>query len=348
LTIDYLIIGQGLAGSLLAWQLQQQGQNFLIVDNASVNAASRIAAGLVTPITGKRLVKSPGLDLFLAAAKSCYQQIEQSLTECFYHQRPITRVLQSKEELSQYQKRIRDSDYSSYLKNYQKNSNDTSSNSIYGSFDINQGGFLDSALLVERLAEYFMQQGVYRRANIEYADITIDADRVYWQDVTARHLIFCEGYSAINNPWFNWLPFTPTKGEILQCSIDTPITETIIHAGKWLLPLAAHTFRCGATYDWDNLDLLPTQQARTELLEAAHKLFPNAQIEVINHQVGIRPGTRDRQAFIGQHPEHKPLFIFNGFGSKGALMIPFYSQQFSNTLSGQSAPIDNADIARYH
>lgn len=349
MTIDYLIIGQGLAGSLLAWQLQKLGKHVLVVDNASVNSASRIGAGLVTPITGKRLVKLPDFDLYLAAAKSCYQQIEQILAGNFYHERPIIRLLQSSEEVAQYQKRVNDSHYQSYLGSYEQDrSIDNLVSTSYGTVGMNQGGYLDSALLVEKLAEHYMQQGLYRRAEIDYADITIDTNRVNWQDVTAGHLVFCEGHRAMDNPWFDWLPFTPTKGEIINCHIDKPISETIIHAGKWVLPLDAHTIRCGATYDWDHVDLQPSQQAREELLKSACSLVPNSRMHITSHHVGIRPGTRDRQPFIGRHPEHSRLSIFNGFGSKGALLIPFYSREFSRVLSGHIVSLSGADIARYH
>ena len=54
--VDYLIIGQGLAGSLLAWELIQRRCSVVVVDNGNENA-SQIAAGLINPITGMRFVK---------------------------------------------------------------------------------------------------------------------------------------------------------------------------------------------------------------------------------------------------------------------------------------------------
>ncbi len=54
---DFLIVGQGLAGSLLAWELMQRGAKVLIVDNGMPNA-SQVAAGLINPITGMRFAKT--------------------------------------------------------------------------------------------------------------------------------------------------------------------------------------------------------------------------------------------------------------------------------------------------
>jgi len=53
--VDFLIVGQGLAGSLMAWELMQRGKTVLIVDNGLENA-SRVAAGLINPVTGMRFV----------------------------------------------------------------------------------------------------------------------------------------------------------------------------------------------------------------------------------------------------------------------------------------------------
>ncbi|HBA65740.1 MAG TPA: FAD-dependent oxidoreductase, partial [Methylococcaceae bacterium] len=55
--IDFLIVGQGLAGSLLAFELIQRNAQVMVVDDGRENA-SEVAAGLINPVTGIRLVKS--------------------------------------------------------------------------------------------------------------------------------------------------------------------------------------------------------------------------------------------------------------------------------------------------
>ena len=53
--VDYMIVGQGLAGSLVACLLEMQRKRVLVIDNAHRTAASMAAAGIMNPITGKRL-----------------------------------------------------------------------------------------------------------------------------------------------------------------------------------------------------------------------------------------------------------------------------------------------------
>ena len=64
-------------------------------------------------------------------------------------------------------------------------------------------------------------------------------------------------------------------------------------------------------------------------------------------KVGVRPGTKDRKPFLGRHPYHPQLAVFNGFGAKGSLMIPWYSQHFSQYLLGKGEIFSSADIKRY-
>ena len=48
--VDFLIIGQGLAGSALAIELLGRGKRVLVVDRMDQRSSSRVAAGLITPL----------------------------------------------------------------------------------------------------------------------------------------------------------------------------------------------------------------------------------------------------------------------------------------------------------
>jgi glycine/D-amino acid oxidase-like deaminating enzyme len=57
--VDFLIIGQGLAGSLLVRSLRSRGCRVAVVDDRWQSAASQVAAGLMTPLTGRRFTLTP-------------------------------------------------------------------------------------------------------------------------------------------------------------------------------------------------------------------------------------------------------------------------------------------------
>ena len=58
IAIDFLIIGQGLAGTVLAWNLIQRGRSVIVLDREDESTSSKVAAGLINPITGRYLTKS--------------------------------------------------------------------------------------------------------------------------------------------------------------------------------------------------------------------------------------------------------------------------------------------------
>jgi len=56
--IDYLIIGQGICGTFLSWYLRKAGISFIVIDEPRPDTASRVAAGIINPVTGRRIVKT--------------------------------------------------------------------------------------------------------------------------------------------------------------------------------------------------------------------------------------------------------------------------------------------------
>ena len=57
-SLDYLIVGMGLAGSALAYFLSKNGKKIALIDNNIDQTSSKIAAGLYNPITGRKMVKT--------------------------------------------------------------------------------------------------------------------------------------------------------------------------------------------------------------------------------------------------------------------------------------------------
>ncbi len=345
---DTLIIGQGLAGSLLAWQLLEQGQRVMLISREDRQCASRMAAGLVNPVTGKRLVLSAQIEQYLPTALSLYQQLEQHFSQRFYHQKSMLRLFRSTDEIPLWQKRVADPDYQPYLETTTRQEHNPGLQMPLGGFRQLQTGYLDTVALLDRLDEYFMQHRACLHKTVHYKDILINSDAVHVGALQARRLIFCEGYQGSNNPWFDWLPYKPAKGEILTLKIDQLDIDEIINAGKWLLPIGDNVYRFGATYEWQGLDEQASVTAKQELLQALTQIIgENRTIKLVRHQAGVRPCTMDTRPYIGLHPQHPQLGIFNGFGSKGSLMIPYYAKQFSKFLQGDQIDFTEADIKRY-
>ncbi len=343
--VDFLLVGQGLAGSLLAFELIRRGFRVMVVDDGADNA-SKVAAGLVNPLTGPRLVKSAGVDACLPTAKRLYQELAGQFGQVFYVEKPMLRLLRDLADIKQAEQRLQTAGYSAYLSGIQPGEQTGRFYAPFGCLEQRQTGYLLIKPLLACLKIFFIATHSYRHAPFDHADLTVAAT-LRWRDIEALKVVFCEGHHARYNPWFSWLPFRPVKGEILDLRLESGHRPwPMLNYGHWLIPLSETEFRTGASFDFRRLDTQPTETAQNQLMVAlalVSKVWAHA--SVIGQQAGVRPCTLDRQPFIGVNPTHPNLAIFNGFGTKGSLQIPWYSQRFADFLVGGAPPPSN--ISRY-
>ena len=321
-----------MAGSLLAWELMQRGCKVVIVDNGKENA-SLIAAGLINPITGMRFVKSADVDALLPAAKHRYSQLANFFQQTFFIEKPMLRIFRNENEFKNAVKRFHNPEYTAFIGDI--TSQDCPIDNLttpFGFLEQQQTGYLLTRPLLTCLKAFFIAQNSYRQADVNYRDIQLQPT-LRWQDISSKQIIFCEGFKAMQNPWFSWLPLQAVKGEILTLEHPSQLPDKILNDGNWLIPLNAHRIRIGATFDRENLNIQTTEQGKQNLLNALSQISPAlTHTTLIDHQANIRPCTQDRQPFIGHHPLYKQLAIFNGFGAKGSLQIPWHSRHFADAL----------------
>ena len=347
--IDNLIIGQGLAGSLLANSLMARGQSVLVVDNDFASASSTVAAGLINPVTGKRLVKTVGVDECLPQARQTYRALEQTLGVELLIDKPMLRLFHSQSERERWQRRQQEEGYQGYLGEVVEAAQlPAPVIASHGAGRQLQTAYLRTEPLLRGLREQLMQQHSYQQSQFDYDELRLGEGKVSWREVSARRVIFCEGYKGASNPWFDWLPFQPAKGEFLTLRCGEKLPDQIINSGRWIMPRGDGLYRAGASYDHHQLDDSITPEAREMLLAALPGFLAGPpSFEVVAQQAGVRPTTSDRQPFIGLHPQHPTLTIFNGFGSKGSLLIPWHAERFVERLLDATPLPPSVGIERY-
>lgn len=342
---DYLIIGKGLAGSLLTWKLLQAGASVIVLGSERIPSASRAAAGLINPVTGQRLVLQAEAGTLLASAMQCYKELTEHFNQTFFHPLPMLRILQSEREVMALQKREQDEAYQPYLGSL---IHDDELQAPLGLVTQFHTGYLDTNALLDALHTYFREKRLLIQAEFDHDDLQTNAKGVVWEGIQARQVVFCEGWRAMHNPWFSYLPFQPAKGEILTLHSKDELPEMILNKGRWLIPLGNGRCRVGASYDRDHLNEDATSESALELQTIPAQLLKHAPHCLLEqHRAGVRPNTLDKQPFIGLHPEHPQYAIFNGFGSKGSMMIPFYADIMCRHLQKQDPLPAEADIRRY-
>ncbi len=215
----------------------------------------------------------------------------------------------------------------------------------YGGLLLRRSGYVDIPAFVADIRDFLVAQGSYQEEVFDFQKLIIRQAGVEYGALSAKGIIFCEGAAATGNPFFNWLPFSPVKGELLFVVPEEPF-EMIYNRGVFILPAGGYC-KVGATYDHHDLSLKITAKARAYLVEKLNILL-KADYKIINQVAGIRPATRDRRPFVGLHPQHKSVAIFNGLGAKGVSLAPYFADALTDLLLHGKPVAAEVDINRYY
>lgn len=309
---DAIVVGHGLAGAAVAWQLRRAGRRVLVIDRPSPASASRVAAGLVTPITGRRLVRIPGFDELYAAAAEFYRRMETETGERFFTARNAVRLFadgRERAKLATAPEAVVNPEWFA---------------APHGGFELAPAARLDVPRYLDASRARLEHDGCFLEAAVDpRSDLVINPDSVALPrlGVRADGVVFCQGLDGRENPWFPHLRFTPAKGEVLALRVPGLAEERVVHRGAWLASAGGDLFRVGATYDRDDLSPMPTDRGRAELV-ARLREFLRLPFEVVGHAAGVRPILAGMTPVAAVHPEHPQLAVLNGLGSKGALLAP--------------------------
>lgn len=344
--LDYIIVGQGLAGSLLSWFLLQEGKRVLVIDQFNPSSASRVAGGLVNPITGRKFVKTWLADDLFPFAKDTYCQLENILGEPLYKLLPVVHVFDSIKQQNDWSVRCATPEYKQYLSNETilrfdsaKVKNDLGAFEISGSYKLDTGKFLSI------YRNYLKQQDSLLEEPFDYTALALSNNFVTYKGYQAKHIIFCEGVKAMQNPYFSYLPFQPAKGECLHITIDDFYTDKVLKDEVAIMPISGNEYYIGATHDKFYDTTAPTEKGKEELVEKLSRIL-NSSYTITAHKAAVRPATKHRRPFIGLHPQHKQVGIFNGLGTKGVSLAPYFAKHFVNHLLRGEQLIQEVDIAR--
>lgn len=337
MTPDITIVGQGICGSLLSWALIQRGVSVRVYDTGSHLSATAAASGIINPITGKRYVKSWMVDDLIPVAERTYAAIGQTLATQVYTPLPIYKLLASVREQNDWSARTTDAAYQQYL-------SDTTLHRLspewmiddFGAFAIQGGGIVHTPSFLARYRDYLREKGILCEEPLTQEQALTHKGRI----------IFCDGYRSALEGLFTTLPWQIVKGEYLLIRMKEFYDDRIVGGDTTISPAGQPgLWYAGATYQWHYETVAPTAQYRDEVIGSLHKML-RVPFEVVHHGAGIRPSTRYRRPFIGFHPQHPHIGTFNGMGTKGMSLAPYWSERFADHIVSGAPLSDEVDVAR--
>jgi len=342
---DYIIVGDGLAGVTLALQLHNRGKKLVLFSGTDDNVSSIVAAGLYNPITGRKMVKTWHADLLFPYLKSFYQKTEEITGDHFLNKKTIYRPFISAEEQNEWMAKSADKGFESYIEKVHMSSTSDSVYDPFGGLALDSAGYLDIPSYLRSTIEFLNKEQLVFSKNFEYANLELENESVEYEGLKANKVLFCEGIGMRKNPYLNWLPLRPVKGEILFIKGDFDF-DYILNRGVFVLSLGNDIYKVGSTYDHHDLSLDPTAKAKQQMLDKLKDIL-QADFEVVDQIAGIRPATKDRRPFLGIHPKFETIGVFNGLGTKGVSLAPFWSEHFVEHLEQGKKLDSDVNISRH-
>ena len=347
---DFLLVGHGLAGALLGWELRRRGHRVLVYDAPRPDSASNVAAGLMNPVAGKRFALAWRAAELLPAATATYRVLEAEFKQKFFFDTPIFKVFGSAQEQQEILARRTAQPWGNFMAELTiENPGLPGVQAAFGGAWLQHGGYVAVRELLAALAAEGRATGWLRAETFEWAHLVSDATGVAYAPghVRASHVVCCEGAAAAQNRLFSWLPLTPNQGEVLDVVCPGLSDAQVLNRGAYVLPLGQAQFRVGATYRWPPFTTESSSEGEAEL-SARLAALTDQPFRVIGRRAGVRPAVRDRRPLLGQHPALPWLSFCGGYGSKGVMLAPRLAALLADWLEGCGELWPEVDLKRYY
>ena len=346
--IDIIIVGQGLAGSALALRATERGLRTFVLDRPSENRSSRIAAGMFNPVTGRKMSKTWLADELFPSLFKYYQRAEEITGQKFFYPTRMYRPFLSVGEQNEWMGKSADPSFRPFIAKlsavslYPGKVNDE-----FGGLTLDQAGYLDTRVYLDAIRAHLESQNSFSEETFDADALQISERGVTYKDLQAQKIVFCQGVQNASNAWFSDVPVNSLKGEFITVQSDWE-NDVILNRGVYMVRgHRQNEWRVGSTYNRDDHSEGITDQARKELIGKLEELICMP-YRVTGQQWGVRPTSPDRKPIMGAHPKYSSLIIFNGFGTKGVSLAPYFSEVLIRSMENKGTISKEADVSRFY
>ena len=345
MNVDYVIVGQGICGTFLSYELMQAGKTVLVIDENGPYTSTKAASGVINPITGRRMVRTWEIEKLMPYAVNAYRTFGEKLAIPLIRQcnildfHPTPQMALAFTERQQIEKELlRIPDYADQWK-------------IYFNYDFTIGEIdpcwlIDlNALLAGWRLQLQKQESLMEDVFI-WDECAVTDDHITYRNITAQKIIFCDGVAGFENPYFRQLPYSRNKGQALIVHIPGLPRTNIFKQGINIVPWQDDLFWIVSTYEWNFTDCKPSSGFRIKT-EFQLRNWLRLSFEVADHIAAERPANMERRPFVGLHPLTPSVGIFNGMGTKGCSLSPYFAREFAGLLLHDTPLTPEADIRRF-
>ncbi|QCE40510.1 NAD(P)/FAD-dependent oxidoreductase [Psychroserpens sp. NJDZ02] len=343
--VDYIIVGCGLAGISFCEKLKENNKTFIVFDDNS-QQSSVVAGGLYNPVTLKRFTPVWKSEEQLATALPVYSKLEEVLGVNLDYKIPVKRRFTSLEEQNNWFAASDKEGLKPFLNTSLFENTNTNIEASFKLGEVLHTGRLDTKQLIESYKPYLLDKNLLITDPFVHDLIEIKNDQIEYKDISAKQIVFAEGFGIKQNPYFKELPLGGTKGQLLTIHAPDLKLDYVLKSSVFVIPLGQDTYRVGSTYEQKDKTNTITEEARQMLLDKL-KTFVKCDFEVLSQVAGVRPTVKDRKPLVGRHPISKNIYLFNGLGSRGVMIAPYMANQLFNFIENNGVLDKEIDCLRF-
>ncbi len=344
MTPKVLIVGKGVAGTLMAFRCYQNNIPFHIIDKDSGKTSSAVASGLINPVVVKHFGLTWLAKDLLPEAELFYQYIESVVGEKFFHKLEILRVFHQQSEFQLWNKRRKEEQAEEFMEEAYVNTS-TNINAPYGFGKIKNAAWVDVEKFIEATSHFFETKNLITKEKYEYSATQIENDTIIYRGETYSHLIFCQGIHSSENPFFDKKPVNPLKGQLVKINSPQLKSEKALSKKIFVLPTGNNFYKVGATYE--RTHLAGNTSEGIDFLKQKFSDLVDAEFNIVEQYYGFRPTVPDRRPLLGSSNQDDKIFIFNGLGSKGYMLAPYLSAHLYQHIFSKIELMKEVDVRRY-
>ena len=339
-------MGQGICGTMLSWFLQKEGKSFIVIDDDNEQASSRVAAGIINPVTGRRYAYAWMVDEVMDFALQTYRELGIYCKSKFIFPKSIIDFFPSAQMRNAFIDRLEMND--TYLHPYpDQNHFNQYFQYDFGCGEIKPAYIVHIQILLACWRKELLNNNTIIQEKFDPELVIVKKDFIQYKDITAKKIIFCDGAFSVSSRWFKLLPFAFNKGEVLIIECTDLTNEHIFKKGLMLVPLPVqNTFWVGSNYLWEFKDDQPTKEFLDHATTILNGWLKNS-YKVLFHKASLRPATLERRPFAGFHPVYENVGILNGMGTKGTSLAPFFAHQLVRQMIDGFPIAPEADVHRF-
>ena len=259
--VDYIIVGCGLAGIHFCEQLVANNKTFVVYDNDS-QQSSTVAGGLYNPVVLKRFTPIWKGKEQLELALPIYHRLEKELNITVDFKIPVLRRFTSNEEQNDWFIASDKPLLKEYLSDKIITNNNLSINASFGFGEVLQTGRIDIKLLIDTYVNRLKNKKHFFEDTFVYDDLKITENKIQYNSIKAKYIVFAEGYGLKQNPYFNYLPLDGVKGELVTIHAHDLKIDYILKSSIFIFPQGNDLYSVGATYEWNDKTNTITKKGR--------------------------------------------------------------------------------------